>query len=79
MLSYRADTTVTKFCDGQSTKGNNSKSINDRVTILALCTSTHVGWYLYKVSWINLSGFQVIEQTRFFVMVKVPREITQKV
>ena len=40
------------FCVGQSSKGNNSKSINDRVTILALCTSTHVGWYLYKVSWI---------------------------
>ena len=31
------------FCDGQSSKGNNSKSINDRVIILALCTSTHVG------------------------------------
>ena len=32
------------FCDGQSSKGNNSKSINDdRVTILALSTSTHVG------------------------------------
>ena len=40
------------FCDGQSSKGNNSKRINDRVTIIALCTSTHVGWYLYKVSWI---------------------------
>ena len=40
------------FCDGQSSKGNNSKSINDRATILALCMSTHVGWYLYKVSWI---------------------------
>ena len=41
------------FCDGQSSKGNNSKSIKKyRVTILALCTSTHVGWYLYKVSWI---------------------------
>ena len=31
------------FCDGQSSKRNNSKSINERVTILALCTSTHVG------------------------------------
>ena len=30
------------FCNGQSSKENNSKSINDRVTILALCTSTHV-------------------------------------
>ena len=31
------------FCDEQSSKRNNSKSINDIVTILALCTSTHVG------------------------------------
>ena len=31
------------FCDGQSSKGNNSKGINDRVTTLALCMSTHVG------------------------------------
>ena len=36
--------------DRQSSKENYSKSINDRVTILALCTSTHVGYYLYKVS-----------------------------
>ena len=27
----------------------------------------------------SLSGFQVIERTRFFVMHQVPREITQKV
>ena len=31
------------FCDGQSSMGNNSKSLNDRVIILALSTSTHVG------------------------------------
>ena len=31
------------FCDGQSSKENNSKSINDRATILALCKWTHVG------------------------------------
>ena len=35
------------FCDGQSSKGNNSKSINDRVTILALCTSTHVAGLIF--------------------------------
>ena len=29
------------FYDGQSSKENNSKSIKDRVTILALCTSSH--------------------------------------
>ena len=27
------------FCDGQSSKENNSKSLKGRVTILALCTS----------------------------------------
>ena len=31
------------FRDEQSSKGNNSKSINDRVTILALCMSIQVG------------------------------------
>ena len=32
----------TRFCDGQSSKGNNSKSTNARVMILALCTSSNV-------------------------------------
>ena len=31
----------TWFCDGQSSNENNSKSIKGRVTILALCTSSH--------------------------------------
>ena len=30
------------FCEGQSSKGNNSKNINARVTVLALCTSSNV-------------------------------------
>ena len=30
------------FCDGQSSKGNNSKSINARVMVLVLCTSSTV-------------------------------------
>ena len=29
------------FCDAQSSKENNSKSIKDRVTIFAFCTSSH--------------------------------------
>ena len=33
----------TRFCDAQSSKGYNSKSIKGRVTSLALCMSTHVG------------------------------------
>ena len=32
----------TQFWEGQSSKGNNSKNINARVTILALCTSSNV-------------------------------------
>ena len=31
----------TRFCDAQSSKGNNSKNIKGRVTILALCTSSY--------------------------------------
>ena len=32
----------TRFCDGQSSKGNSSKSINARVMVLALCTLSTV-------------------------------------
>ena len=32
----------TQFCDGQSAKGNNSKSINATVLIPVLCTSSNV-------------------------------------
>ena len=33
----------TRFCEGQSSKGNISKNINARVTVLALCTSSNAG------------------------------------
>ena len=36
--SYKADTHETRFGDGQSSKGNKSKSINTRVMVFALCT-----------------------------------------
>ena len=32
-----------RFCEGQSSKGNNSKSINASVMVLALCMSSNVG------------------------------------
>ena len=32
----------TRFCEGQSSKENNSKNINARVTVLALCTLSNV-------------------------------------
>ena len=40
----------TRFCEGQSSKGHNSKIINARVTVLALCTSSNAGLHLYEVS-----------------------------
>ena len=33
----------TQFCEGQSSKGNDSNNINERVTVLALCTSSNAG------------------------------------
>ena len=35
-------TEQTQFCNGQSSKGNNSKSINARVMVLAFCTLSNV-------------------------------------
>ena len=40
----------TRFCDRQSSMGNNSKSINVRVIVLGLCMSSNVDCYLYEVS-----------------------------
>ena len=52
------------FCDEQSSKGNNSKSINDRVTLYSahrlMFVDTCIKFHEY-----SLSGFQVIERTRF--------------
>ena len=52
-----------RLCDGQSSKGNNLKSINDRVAILAcrfMLVDTCIKFREY-----SLSGFQVIERTQF--------------
>ena len=35
-------TEQTQFCDRQSSKGNNQKSINARLMVLALCRSSNV-------------------------------------
>ena len=43
LKNYRADMMKTRFCEGQSSKGNNSKNINARVTVLALCTLSNAG------------------------------------
>ena len=53
------------FCDGQSSKVNNSKSINDSYYSCTL----HVDlcWLIIYIKFreYSLSGFQVIEWTRF--------------
>ena len=48
-------TVQTRFCLRncylQSSKGHNSKNgITQKVMVLALCTSSNVGYYLYEVS-----------------------------
>ena len=52
----------TRFCDGQTSKGNNSKSINARVMILALlhsaCGLMLIDIYM-KFCEDSLNGFQV--------------------
>ena len=40
----------TRFCDGQSSKENNSKSIKAKGMVLVLCASSNVDQYLYEVS-----------------------------
>ena len=55
-----------RFCEGQSSKGNNSKNINARVTVLAL--SAHRLMLIdicMKFREDSLRGFQVTERTRF--------------
>ena len=53
----------TRFCDGQSSKGNNSRSINARVMVFALCTSS-IDIYM-KLHEDSLNGFQVLERVGF--------------
>ena len=54
----------TRFCEGQSSKGNNSKNINARVSVLALCTSSNVDTCM-KFREDSFRDFQVTERTRF--------------
>ena len=66
--SYRADTILWR----QSSKGNNSKSMNTRVMVLALCTSSNVDWYLYiKFREDSLNGYRADT-----ILWQSPREIT---
>ena len=40
----------TRFCDGQSSKGDNSKLINARFMVLVLCMYDNVDCYQHEVS-----------------------------
>ena len=57
VLSYRADTTISQKLLFSISKGHNSKNMQSRVTVLALCTSSHVALHLCKVSWKYLKRF----------------------
>ena len=62
--------------------GNNSRSINTRVMVLALCISSILVDICMKFHDASLNGLKVIERTRWrqdFVRDKVQREITQKI
>ena len=55
----------TLFYDGQSSKGNNSKSINARLRFLhSACRLMLIDIYM-KFREDSLNGFQVIERTQF--------------
>ena len=55
----------TRFCEGQSSKGNNSKNMNARVTVLALCMLSNAGFNIcMKFHDASLYGLKVIEWTR---------------
>ena len=49
-LSYRADTTILQNQLFSISKGHNSKNMQSRVTVLVLCTLSHVALHLCKVS-----------------------------
>ena len=53
----------TRFCDGQSSKENNSKSINARVMVLALRIMLMDIYMKFHED--SFNNFQVIERTRF--------------
>ena len=62
--------------------GNDSKSINARVMVLALCMSSNVVDICMKFHDASLYGLKVIERTRWrqdFVRDKVHRGITKKI
>ena len=48
----------------QSSKGNNSKSRQTRVTVHVCCTLTHSSLHLCEVSWKYLKQYQIMEQIR---------------
>ena len=72
----------TRFCEGQSSKENNSKKKMQELPFLhSACRLMLVDIYM-KFHDASLYGLKVIERTRWrqdFVRDKVQREITQKI
>ena len=55
----------TRFCEGQSSKGNNSKNINARVTVLGSASRLMLIDICMKFREDSFRGFQVTERTQF--------------
>ena len=72
----------TRFCEGQSLKGNNSKNKMQELPFLHSAHRLMLVDICMKFHYASLYGLKVIERTRWrhdFVRDKVQREITQKI
>ena len=69
----------TRFYDGHSSKGNNSKRINARVMVLMFCMYDNVDCYQYEVSWRQLEPFSSYRADMNFTDRQTPREKTMHI
>ena len=72
----------TRFCEAQSSKGNNSKNINEELPVLHSARRLILIDICKKFHEASLYGLKVKERTRWrqdFVRDKVQREISQKI
>ena len=73
---------ATRFCEGQSSNGNNSKNINQKLPFFHSARRLMLVDICMKFHDASLYGLKVIEPTRwrqYFVRDKVQREIIQKI
>ena len=59
---------LTKNCHCQNLKGNNSKNLQTRVTVLVVCTPFYNSLYIYEVYENPFNCFKVIEGTKINIV-----------